>query len=125
VYAAQEAGFKHTPSLFDKDPLDWKSKQMDLSALIKRMHDLSQADIQSAGSYKITALDNDVGEVAYRLGDIIRIGLFTLKGQPCEVPVNLPSDNYTNMVDNSLIKVQEGLIELDYDPIVIQGKAKI
>lgn len=122
IYAGQEAGFKHTPSLFDKDKLDWKSQQMDLSALMVRMHELSQSDIQTTGAYKITALENDIVEVTYKMGDIIRIGIFTLKGMSGEVPVALPSDSYTNMVDNSLLHVRDGILEIDYDPIIIQGK---
>ena len=122
VYAGQEAGFKHTPSLFDKDKLDWSAQKMDLSALILKMHQLSQSDIQVSGTYKITALDNDIVEATYRLGDIIRIGLFSLKGMSGEVPVALPSDNYTNMINNSLIPVKDGILTIDYDPIIIQGK---
>jgi len=122
IYAGQEYGFKHTPSLFDSDKLDWKDAKMNLSSLIERMHELSQSDIQVSGNYKVTALENDTVEVTYRYGDIIRIGLFTLKGMSSEVPVALPSDSYTNMLNNSLVHVKDGLIQLDYDPIVIQGK---
>lgn len=122
VYAGQEIGLKHTPSLFDVDKLDWKSHKKDLSNLIFKMHQLKQSDIQISGLYKITALENDTVEVTYKLGDIIRIGLFTLKGMSSEVPVALPSDNYTNMLNNSLVKVDNGIVQLDYDPIIIQGK---
>lgn len=122
VYAGQEYGFKHTPSLFDSDKLDWKDTKMNLSSLMARMHSLSQSDIQVNGKYKITALENDIVEVTYKLGDIIRIGLFTLKGMSGEVPVALPSDSYTNMINNSLINVQDGILYIDYDPIIIQGK---
>ncbi|MDG5112992.1 alpha-amylase family glycosyl hydrolase [Companilactobacillus pabuli] len=122
VYAGQEYGFKHTPSLFDKDKLDWDDKKMNLSSLIFKMHQMSQSDIQVSGTYKITALENDIVEVTYKMGDIIRIGIFTLKGMPGEVPVALASDSYTNMIDNSLIKVKDGIVMLDYDPIIIQGK---
>lgn len=124
VYAGQEAGFKKTPDLFNSDKLDWSSQKMDLSALILRMHQLSQSDIEVSGTYKITALENDIVEVTYRLGDILRVGLFSLKGMSGEVPVALPSDSYVNMIDNSLIHVKDGILTIDYDPIVIQGKAK-
>lgn len=122
VYAGQEYGFKHTPSLFDNDKLNWDDKKMNLSSLIFKMHQMSQSDIQVSGTYKITALENDIVEVTYKMGDIIRIGIFTLKGMPGEVPVALASDSYTNMIDNSLIKVKDGIVMLDYDPIIIQGK---
>lgn len=122
VYAGQEYGFKHTPSLFDMDKLDWKNNRMNLSALISRMHELQQSDIQVSGTYKVTAIENDIVEVTYRLGNLVRIGIFSLKGMSGEIPVALASDSYTNMINNSLIKVQDGIVTLDYDPIIIQGK---
>ena len=54
--------------------------------------------------------------------DIVRVGLFTLKGQSGEAHVNLVSDSYVNMIDNSLIDVKNGILKIDYDPIVIQGQ---
>ncbi|MQS97560.1 alpha-amylase family glycosyl hydrolase [Companilactobacillus halodurans] len=122
VYAGQEYGFKHTPDLFNSDKLDWDSPKMDLTNLIKTMHELSQSDIQTSGFYRITALFDDIVEVTYRLGNILRVGLFSLKGGSGEVPVNLPSDNYTNMINNSLVQVQDGILQIDYDPIIIQGE---
>lgn len=95
---------------------------MNLSALISRMHELQQSDIQVSGTYKVTAIENDIVEVTYRLGNLVRIGIFSLKGMSGEIPVALASDSYTNMINNSLIKVQDGIVTLDYDPIIIQGK---
>lgn len=122
VYAGQEVGMQHTPSLFDQDKLNWDDPKMNLNVLMLKMHQLSQDDIQVKGAYKMTPIENDVIEVTYRLGELIRIGIFSLKGMSAEVPVALPSDSYTNMINNSLIHVQDGLVTLDYDPIIIQGK---
>lgn len=113
---------QHTPSLFDQDKLNWDDPKMNLNVLMLKMHQLSQDDIQVKGAYKVTPIENDVIEVTYRLGELIRIGIFSLKGMSAEVPVALPSDSYTNMINNSLIHVQDGLVTLDYDPIIIQGK---
>ena len=121
VYAGQEYGFKHTPSLFDSDKLDWDSAKMNLSSLILRMHQLSQSDIEVSGKYQVEALENDTVKVTYRLGNIYRIGLFTLKGMSNDISVELPSGSYTNMLNSSLIDVTNGIVHLDYDPIVIQG----
>jgi len=123
IYNGQEAGMKHRPSLFDKDKIDWKDQKMDLSALMFRMHELSQSELEYGGSYEVEALENDVVKVTYRLGDVVRIGLFTLKGQPGRTKVDLVSDNYTNMIDNSLVSVQNGILKIDYDPIIIEGKS--
>lgn len=67
-------------------------------------------------------MENDIVEVTYKMGEIIRIGLFSLKGMSGEAPVALPSDNYTNMIDNELIHVDNGILQIDYDPIIIQVK---
>lgn len=124
IYAGQEAGMKHTPSLFDKDKIDWKDQKIDLSALMVRMHELSQDEIQYAGNYEIEALDNDVVKVTYTKDDKIRVGLFTLKGQPGRAKVDVRSDQYTNLIDNSLVNVQNGILTIDYDPIIIEGKTR-
>ncbi len=121
IYAGQESGMKHTPSLFDKDKIDWKNQQMDLSALMYRMHELSQDKIEYEGNYKVEALDNDVVKVTYTHAGKIRVGLFTLKGQPGRAKVDVKSDQYTNLIDNSLVNVQNGILTIDYDPIIIEG----
>ena len=97
---------------------------MDLSALMVRMHELSQDEIQYAGNYEIEALDNDVVKVTYTKDDKIRVGLFTSKGQPGRAKVDVRSDQYTNLIDNSLVNVQNGILTIDYDPIIIEGKTR-
>ncbi|KRK80430.1 alpha-amylase family glycosyl hydrolase [Companilactobacillus nodensis] len=119
IYAGQEVGMKHTPDLFNVDKLNWKT-DMDLSSLIKRLHELSQDEIQYKGSYDIEALDDDVVKVTFKLGCKTRIGIFTLKGKASHVKMDLPDAKYTNLITENSVEIHHGLLSIDYDPIIIE-----
>ncbi|WP_125566940.1 alpha-amylase family glycosyl hydrolase [Companilactobacillus insicii] len=119
IYAGQEVGMKHQPSLFDIDKLNWNTN-LDISSLIKCMHELSQDAIQYKGSYDIEALDDDVVKVTFKLDNKTRVGIFTLKGKSSRVKINLPDAKYTNLITENSIEIHHGLLTVDYDPIIIE-----
>lgn len=119
IYAGQEVGMKHQPDLFDMDKLDWNT-DLDLSSLIKRLHELSQDEIQYKGAYDIEALDDDVVKVTFKLGNKTRVGIFTLKGKAARVKMDFPDAKYTNLITENSVEIHHGLLSIDYDPIIIE-----
>ncbi|WP_125763164.1 alpha-amylase family glycosyl hydrolase [Companilactobacillus hulinensis] len=121
VYAGQEYGMSHKPDLFESDKLNWDKHEVELSDLIVRMHELSQAQIQYAGAYEVTAESNDIVKVDFKLVNKQRVGIFTLKGNCGHVRVALPDGEYSNLVDGKPVTVRHGIVEINYGPVIIEG----
>ena len=66
IYAGQEAGAARTPSLFDKDPVDWdgtlgvNTRPLDLSQEIARLHEIVQDPVFANSSYHVSAMQENV-----------------------------------------------------------------
>ncbi|APX72749.1 alpha-amylase family glycosyl hydrolase [Companilactobacillus allii] len=121
IYAGQEFGMSHKPDLFEMDKLNWDKHELELSDLIKRMHELSQDSIQYMGAYQVTPESNDLVKVSFEQSSHIRVGIFTLRGNCGHVRVDLPDGEYTNLLDNKPVTVYRGIVEIEYGPVIIEG----
>ncbi|WPC19784.1 alpha-amylase family glycosyl hydrolase [Pediococcus inopinatus] len=121
VYAGQEHGLVHTPSLFEEDKLQWNT-DMDLSNLIKKMHELKQDDVQIDGKYKLISEQNDIVQVQFANKNKTRIGIFSLRSKNGIAKVQLKSGLYRNLIDDSDIRVNRGIIKVAQNPIVIENE---
>ncbi|MDV7693847.1 alpha-amylase family glycosyl hydrolase [Pediococcus parvulus] len=120
IYAGQEFGLKHTPTLFDEDKLQWTAS-VHLSDLMGKMHYLKQDDIQATGKYEIMNQSNDIVQVRYSKNNKIRIGIFSLKSKDGIAKVSLNDGVYTNLIDSSEIEVNRGIVKVSQNPIIIQN----
>ncbi|WP_412988916.1 alpha-amylase family glycosyl hydrolase [Pediococcus siamensis] len=120
VYAGQEFGLTHTPSLFDEDKLSWK-RQIDLSPLIRRMHELSQDEIQVTGTYQVHDEGNDIVAVTYQQKEAQRLGIFSLQSKGGIVKTTLDDGEYHNLFDNKTITVRNGIIHVTGSPIIVEN----
>ncbi|AMV60235.1 Alpha-amylase [Pediococcus damnosus] len=121
VYAGQEYGVKHTPSLFEDDKIHWNTN-LDFSGLIKKMHELKQDRIQVAGKYELTSQQNDIVQVQFSQKKEVRIGIFSLKSQSGVAKVKLEDGLYTNLIDGSDVKVKHGVIQINQNPVIIENR---
>lgn len=119
VYAGQEVGISHTPTLFDSDKLDWESS-IDLSPLMKRMHELSQDAIQVNGSYHLADSGNDIVKVVFETHGRQRLGIFSLRSNSGRAKTTLEDGKYDNLIDGSMVIVKNGVIRVTGEPIIIE-----
>lgn len=119
VYAGQEFGLKETPSLFDADKLNWHTS-VDLSKMIKRMHELSQDEIQVNGSCQLTSFENDIVKVSFSEGDSKRIGIFSLKSNNGRVKTTIKDGEYMNLLSHETVDVTNGVIQIAGEPVIIE-----
>ncbi|GEL15341.1 alpha-amylase family glycosyl hydrolase [Pediococcus cellicola] len=122
VYAGQEFGLSHTPSLFETDKLNWNTT-IDLSKLIKQMHKLSQDTIQVEGTYQLKDAGNDIVMVDYSKNEKQRLGIFSLHSNSGIVKTSFQDGNYRNTIDGSLVMIKNGIIHVSGSPIVIENIA--
>ncbi len=66
LYAGQEAGCTHQPSLFDRDTVDWEADDgIDLSAYIRRLSEIKHLPVFTDSTYQMTAVSETVAAAVH------------------------------------------------------------
>ena len=118
VYAGQEVGADHRPSLFDRDTVGWETGT-DLSPLITRLAQIKHEALGSEDFFRWHADDERDLAVLEREGDWGRaIGVFPLRGGASEVQVDAPDGCYINLIDATPIEVRDGRMETGGSPAI-------
>jgi glycosidase len=108
IYAGQEAGETHTPSLFDRDLVRWKGypHQNFLTAIntIKKHPIISEGRIIFLSAKPLI-------QAAWRSEKGVLLGLFNVKGRSGKINVTIPDGKYHDQVQNSQIVVKNGAIK--------------
>ena len=120
VYAGQEFGASHRPSLFDKDTVNMKPEDsVDLTNLIKTMSQLKKDEIFSLGSYSVKAHGNDFLSAQYTYGERRALGLFPLKAQRGSFPADIPDGIYRNEVTCEKTEVSGSCVNCSGEAIIL------
>ena len=105
VYAGQESGAVHCPTLFDIDKVEWDD-YCEQNFLTRLMH-LKKSEAMQQGCLVWTAAE-PVVQAVWCNGDHSLYGLFNVSGAAGEVEVSLPDGTYQNFLDDSIVQVING-----------------
>ena len=106
LYAGQEVSAVHTPSLFEREPIDWTGE--DLSPLLRRLYDIKKR-LPTDAAFHVEADDEQGLAVAdYRDGQHLAVGVFPLAGRPGTAVVPLADGGYENALTGESVTVREG-----------------
>ncbi len=120
VYAGQEYGARHLPSLFDKDDVDMSPQDgIDMSGLFARLSSIKRDGIFADSVYRMTDKGHDICVAVHEKGNRIAVGVFSLRGESANVEVSIPDGVYKNLIDDSLVDVSHGSISCDGEPVII------
>ncbi|WP_408071895.1 alpha-amylase family glycosyl hydrolase [Butyrivibrio sp. JL13D10] len=120
VYAGQEFGASHLPSLFDKDTIALKPEGgIDMSGLIKSLSDIKKNDIFTDGIFECSRTMNDTVVATITKGDRKAVGIFALAAATSNVRVPLEDGIYRNLIDGKDIEVFRGGVQCYGEPIII------
>ena len=120
IYAGQEYGVSHLPSLFDKDTVEWKSKEnIDLTDLMKRLYEIKQNPLFTNSTYRTKTYEDNVLKAIYSRGGNKIIGIFSFKGEPGIIPINVADGKYENLIDHSTIEIMHGYVSLNGEAVII------
>ena len=123
IYAGQEYGAKHQPSLFDKDDVMMKPQDgIDLSNLISRLASIKKDSIFTDSVYHLTDAGHDICVAEHSHNDSKALGVFSFRGNAGNVKVDLPDGYYKNLIDDSDVNVSHGSISSTGEPIIIIAK---
>ena len=104
--AGQEVSAVHTPSLFEREPIDWTGE--DLSPLLRKLYDIKKR-LPTDAAFHVEADDEQGLAVAdYRDGQHLAVGVFPLAGRPGTAAVPLADGNYENALTGESVTVREG-----------------
>jgi len=105
VYAGQESGADHRPTLFDIDKVAWEDyREMDF---ISRLMKLKKMEAMQQGLLVWTAAEPAVQAVWFNEDDSL-FGVFNVNGAEGEVEVSLPDGKYQNLLGDSMVEVTGG-----------------
>ena len=108
LYAGQEVGAEHRPSLFEREPIDWHTGR-DLSPLLARLAAIRHEVLDADDGFRAAA--DDAHHIALLERENARsrkLGVFPLRSGGAEVPVNAPDGSYENLIDGSTLEVRGG-----------------
>lgn len=120
LYAGQEAGCTHLPSLFDRDVIDWSAGR-DLSPMLKQLAALKKNPLLTDSRFQAQALPRDILYAAHQKGECQLVGVFSLRGSASLVSVDAPDGRYINLIDNSPVEVLRGKLSCNGKPIIFEA----
>ena len=120
LYAGQEVECMKQPSLFDKDPVDWKGGMNNMD-LLYRLWEIKQDPLLADSRYRAEALPGD-GVLAVHEKDGQKcVGLFALGGEPFEAEVPVADGVYENLLDGDEVTVENGKLWCLCTPVMIKA----
>ena len=119
LYAGQEVQSSHTPSLFDKDTVQWNWSR-DISPLLRTLAQIKRDPIFTDSTYTVQSRPGDILVAVHSRGDRKMAGIFSTRGQAALVNVDLPNGIYPNLITGEPIEVRDGLVPSTGEPIILK-----
>lgn len=120
IYAGQEFENTHTPSLFEKEPIDRKTGK-DISPLLKRLSSIKQLFGQSDWFLARADAENDIAVLRRGSGNCEFLGIFSLKAEEASVPVpELHDGIYEELISGKSVRIIAGNFDCSGEPAIIK-----
>lgn len=118
IYAGQENGVEHLPSLFDADRVQWDTGR-DYSAYMSRLYEIKKEAIFAHSSYEVKALPGGVLMATHTAGERRCVGIFPAAGGNCVVHTGLPDGAYAELIGGGSVEVHAGMLAVGEQAIII------
>ena len=117
LYAGQEVCATHTPSLFEKEPIDWNGR--DISAYLAKLYAVKKR-LPTDAAFRLET-DDAQGIVcaSYTSPARCAVGIFPLMGKGGTVSVPLADGKYTDALSETEVTVQDGQVTISEHAVVI------
>jgi len=109
IYAGQEAGMVHTPSLFIADKINWDS--YDLQPFLTSLTKVKKEPAVARGIFTVSA-DEPAVVAHWESPEGCLLGIFNLQGSTGFIPVSLPDGSYLDLISGDDILVSSGQISI-------------
>ncbi len=119
IYAGQEYGITHLPSLFDKDTVPFDRAEKDERAFLKKLAKIKMNSVFTDSVYHVKAVNNSFLTAVHTGKSAKALGVFSVKGESAWIPVDWEDGVYTNLIDDSPVEVFRGGIQSFGEPIIL------
>ncbi len=120
VYAGQEFGISHLPSLFDKDTVIMKPENgIDMTDLIKKLSEIKKDDIFTDSSYCVYGSEDGIITAVHEKNGKRAVGIFSTKPGVANAFIPLADGFYINRIDQKSYEVFRNRINSQGEPIII------
>ena len=121
IYAGQESGAKPTPSLFEKEPVEWKDYA--LSSFLTKLAQLKKDSAQTAGKFKLLSSQPCLQAVWQGKVDSL-YGIFNVTGcNEKSLPVQVPDGDYEDLLSQKKISVKNGTMGSPESAVILRCSA--
>lgn len=119
LYAGQECADTRTPSLFEKEDVNWHTGR-DLTPLLQRLAAIKHTVLGADDAFRAAADDqHDIAILTRENADGRKLGLFSLKGGSAVVKVDAPDGVYANLLGGDPVRVENGEITVGARPVIL------
>lgn len=122
IYAGQESAARHTPSLFDRDPVAWGDYA--LSSFLTTLARLKKDPAQAHGQFVLLSAEPAI-QAAWVYPGAGLYGLFNVSAVRGSVPVQLPNGDYSDLLSGARVAVRRGRIEVPDAACIVRYKQDI
>jgi cyclomaltodextrinase len=117
IYAGQESGTKHTPSLFEIDKVDWGDYA--LQPLLARLAKLKKDPAQMEGRFVVIQADPAI-QAVWEYPKKNLYGIFNTSGKSGYIMVSLPDGTYRDILNDDQVVVRGGKLSLPETAAIIR-----
>ena len=119
LYAGQECADTRTPSLFEKEDVNWHTG-CDLTPLLQRLAAVKHEVLGADDAFLAGADDaHDIAVLRRENAEGVKLGLFSLRGESAAVKVDAPDGVYENLLDGRAVEVKGGTVAVDARPVIL------
>lgn len=120
VYAGQEANAAHTPSLFEKEPVNWKTTDKNYISLIQSLNKLRHQAWFSKINYANLLDHKNYLELLETTSKNEYIGIFNVYNEKGNLKTSLIDGTYKNMINGQSIIVKDQCIPSEACPLFVK-----
>lgn len=120
LYAGQEVCAPHTPSLFNKDTIQWNTGK-DLTPLMRRLAEIKRDPVFADSSYEVKALPREILVATHESREGKLVGVFSTRGEASLVETGLADGTYVNLISSENIDVRDGKAPTHGEPIILKS----
>jgi glycosidase len=122
IYAGQEAGASHTPSLFDVDKVAWGDYA--LQPFLTRLAQLKKDPAQMEGQFVLLDAQPEI-QATWIHPDEGLYGVFNVRASTGDVAVRLPDGVYTDLLSEEPVEVRVGRMSLPESAVIVRCHGEI
>lgn len=122
IYAGQETATTRLPNLFEPDPIVWPEDEPLLTDFLTRLAALKK-DAATDGLFEFVAADSHF-QARWQADELSLYGIFNVRGVKGPAPVKLPDGLYTNLLNDSPVRVSNGALLLSPEPVIIRTERR-